>query len=102
MVVWSSSSGRPARHRVREIKRSARRGPIRRWLRTGLLLAIIGAIRLARTVRARPRPTLLPAGTVITVVGIALPSEAVLVSGVLVLLVALFLPFDPDVEPAGR
>jgi hypothetical protein len=65
-----------------------------------MLLAIVGAMRLACAVRARPRPTLVPAGTVIAVVGISMPSEAVLVSGVLVLLVALFLPYDPDAAPA--
>ena len=98
MVVWSSSPGRTSG--VQYIPRSARRGRIRRWLRIGALLTIIGTIRLARMARAHVRPTICMAGTVITVVGISLPSEAVLISGFLVLLVALFLPSDPASAPA--
>ena len=65
LVVWSSSSGRGARHGVREIT----------------------------------RPALSLAGTVITVTGVLLPSEMVLVSGFLVLLAALVLP-GPASAPA--
>ena len=98
MVVWSSSPGRAARHGVQEITRPAR-GRIRRWLRIGALLTVIGVMRLARTAGKYPRPALSLAGTVITVAGISLPSEAVLISGIVVLLVALFLP-DPASAPA--
>jgi hypothetical protein len=59
-----------------------------------MLLTIIGLMRLARAVRAHPRPALSLAGTAITVAGITAPSGAVLISGFLVLLVALFLPSD--------
>jgi len=99
MVVWSSSSGRVARHGVRQMTRSARTRRIRWWLRTGALLTIIGLMRLARIARKYPRPALSLAGTATTVAGISLPSEAVLISGFLVLLVALFLP-DPASAPA--
>ena len=79
--------------------RSARRGRIRWWLRTGALLTIIGVMRLARIARTHERPTISLAGTVITVTGISLPSEAVLVSGFVILLVAMFLP-GPASAPA--
>jgi hypothetical protein len=100
MVVWSSSSGRAARHGVQETTRSARRGRIRWWLRIGALLTVIGVLRLGRTARTRLRPTISLAGAAITVVGISLPSKTVLVSGFLVLLVALFMPSDPASAPA--
>ena len=100
MVVWSSSSGRAARHGVREMTRSARGGRIRWWLRTGALLTIIGVIRLARTAAKYPRPALSLAGTVITVAGISLRSEPVLISGFVVLVLAMFMPSDPASAPA--
>ena len=99
MVVWSSSPGRAARHSVQEMSRPVRAGRIRWWLRTGVLLAIIGLMRLARAARKYPRPALSLAGTAVTVAGISLPSGVVLVSGILVLLVALFLP-HPASAPA--
>jgi hypothetical protein len=99
MVVWSSS-GRAARHGVQEITRSPRGRRIRWWLRTGALVMVIGLMRLARTAGKYPRPALSMAGTAITVTGISLPSEAVLISGILVLLVALFLP-GPASAPAA-
>jgi hypothetical protein len=91
-VVWYSSSGRPSRHGVRETRRPRRAGRIRWWLRTAALLVIIGLMRLARTARRHPRPALSLAGTAVTVAGISLPSEPVLISGLVILLVTLFLP----------
>jgi hypothetical protein len=100
MVVWSSSSGRTARHGVQQTARSARTGRIRWWLRTGALLAIIGMMRLARTAAKYPRPALSLAGTVITVAGISLRSEPLLISGFVVLMLAMFMPSDPASVPA--
>ena len=100
MVVWTSSSGRTARHGVQEMTRPARPSRIRWWLRTGALLTIIGVMRLARIARAHERPTISLAGTVITVIGISLPSKAVLISGFLVCLLALFMPSDRASAPA--
>jgi hypothetical protein len=100
MVAWSSSSGRVARHDVRAVTRASRARRIRWWVRTGVLLAIIGVLRLARTARTYPRPALSLAGTAVTVAGITLPSGAVLVSGFLVLFLAMFLPSDPAAAPA--
>jgi hypothetical protein len=100
MVAWSSSSsssGRVARHGVYVVTRSTRARRIRWRVRTVVLLAIIGVLRLARTY---PRPALSLAGTAVTVAGITLPSGAVLVSGFLVLFLAMFLPSDPAAAPA--
>ncbi len=100
MVVWSSSSGRAARHGAQGTTRSARRGRIRWWLRTGALLTIIAVMRLARTAMKYPRPALSLAGTAITMAGISLPGKAVLISGFLVCLLALFMPSDRASAPA--
>jgi hypothetical protein len=100
MVVWSPSSGRVVRHGVHVRRRSTRAGRIRWWVRTGVLLAIIGVLRLARMARAYPRPALSLAGTAVTVAGITLPSRTVLISGFLVLFLAMFLPSDPAAAPA--
>jgi hypothetical protein len=99
-VVWSSSArpGRAARDGIRRVRR---RSPLRRWLRIGALLAVIGVLRLSRIARAYPRPTISLAGTAITVAGISLPSEPVLIAGFVVLLLALFIPSDPAEGPAG-
>jgi hypothetical protein len=97
-VVWSS--GRAAGQGVQEVRRSARGARIRWWLRTGVLLAIIGLMRLGRTARTYPRPAISLAGTMITVAGISLPSGAVLISGFLVLFLALFMPPARAAAPA--
>jgi hypothetical protein len=99
IVVWSSSPGGAARHSAQETSRPVRPGRIRWWLRIGVLLTIIGLIRLARTARKYPRPALSLAGTAVTVAGISLPSGAALVCGILVLLAAQFLPY-PASAPA--
>ena len=102
IVTWpssSSSSGRVARHGVHVVTRSTRARRIRWRVRTILLLAIIRALRLARTY---PRPALSLAGTAVTVAGITLPSGAVLVSGFLVLFLTMFLPSDPAAASRPR
>jgi Na+/H+-translocating membrane pyrophosphatase len=70
-------------------------------VRTGVLLAIIGVLRVARTARTYPRPALSLAGTAVTVAGLTLPSWAVLVAGFLVLFLAMFLPSDPPAKPSS-
>ena len=89
LVIWSSRG-------AQEPPRRARPRRIRRRSRTGALLAVIGLIRLARTVRTRWRGTLGLAGSTVTMIGITLPSGAVLVSGLAVLLVTVFLPAHPS------
>jgi uncharacterized BrkB/YihY/UPF0761 family membrane protein len=68
---------------------------IQRWIRIGVLLMVIGLMRLARTVRPRWRPLL--AGVVLTVAG-AMASGvwgAVLLPEVLFLLFAPLIPAAP-------
>jgi hypothetical protein len=96
IVAGSSSSGHAARHGVHVVTRSTRAGRIRWWLRTGVLLAIIGVLRVARTARTYPRPAISLAGMAVTVAGLTLSSWAVLVAGFLVLFLAMFLPSDPS------
>ncbi|HYX58990.1 MAG TPA: hypothetical protein VE888_08270 [Streptosporangiaceae bacterium] len=84
-VVWSSSAGPPGVPVRRRIRRSRRR-VLRRWIRTGALIAIVGLVRLARVVRARRGLAFLLAGALLSVAGNVLPTGAVFVVGMLVFL----------------
>lgn len=94
LVVWSSR-GTP------EPPRRVRPGRIRRRLRTGALLALVGLVWLARTARSRWQRTVGLTGGALAMIGVTLPSGAVLVAGIVVLLVTLLLPSDPD-SRSGR
>ena len=83
-VVWSSSAGSASRPGDRRRTRPTRGRRIRWQLRTGVLLAVIGAVRLARIARARRREAFLAAGTMLTVLGIGLGSMAVFFGGMLI------------------
>jgi hypothetical protein len=84
LVVWSSSAdlpGVPARRRRRGQRRA-----LRKRIRTGALIAVIGLVRFARVVRARRGLAFLLAGAVLSVVGNALPSGVVFIAGMMVCL----------------
>ena len=85
LVVWSQSASPVGRC---EAPPFARTRQVRRWIRTGALLAVVGLMSLARAGRARWR--LLLAGGVLTVVGVVL-------RGGLVGMVLLFLASAPFV-----
>jgi hypothetical protein len=91
--VWSSTVAPAGRSRAgpwRRVARPARLSRIRWWLRTGALLTILGALRLARSARVRWEPVCLLAGFLIAVTGFALPAGgAIFMLGVLVLIVTL-------------
>ena len=93
LVVWSSTAAPAGLSRAglrRSGARPARLSRIRWWLRTGALLTILGALRLARTARARWEPMCLLAGFLIAVTGFVLPAGGgVFILGVLVLIVTL-------------
>ena len=88
LVVWSSSAAPTSRSGDRGRARFARGGRFRWWLRTGILLTVIGVLRLARVTRARRRPAFLTAGTLLTVIGVMLPSPVAFVCGMLVWAIA--------------
>ncbi len=69
--------------------RLARSGRIRWWLRAGVLLTVIGVIRLARIIRARWRPVFLFTGAMLIVIGVMLPSLPAFLAGPLVVLFAM-------------
>jgi hypothetical protein len=99
-LVVRSSSGRYGAPRF---TRLARTGRIRRFIRTGALLTVIGLMRLGRAVGTRWRPML--AGTVLTVVGVMLRSgmgSLVFLAGVLFLLSALLTPASPKATRKRR
>ena len=73
LVAWSLSANPADRYGDPRFMRPVRTRPIRRSLRTGALITIIGVMRLARGARHRWRPLL--AGTVLTAVGVRLRSD---------------------------
>ena len=94
LVVWRSYAG-PDSYGLPWFTRAARTRRIRRCLRTGVLLTVIGLMRLARAVLADWR---LMAGGVLTVVGVMLrsgPVSVVMIPGLLLLAVALLAPASP-------
>jgi hypothetical protein len=94
LVVWSSYAG-PDRYGLPWFTQVARTRRIRRCIRTGALLTVIGLMRLARALQADWR---LMAGGVLTVAGVMLrssPTSVVMIPGLLLLVVALRRP-----EPA--
>ncbi len=89
LVVWRQSAGsaRPGPWRVTRAK------PIRRWIRTGALLTVIGLTALARGAWARRWPVL--AGVALTVLGVVLrggPAAIFLLPGLMLLLSAPLMP----------
>ena len=104
LVVWGSSGGPAGGSGAPRLARHVRT----RRIRTGALLAVIGVMRLAQSLRTRRGAGLLVAGAVLTVAGIILPSGVIQISGMLVLLrgVAVALGVSerhrrPGGEPAG-
>lgn len=103
LVVWGPSAGPDGRYGGLPFIRLTRTGRIRRCLRLGALLAVIGLMRVAYAVR--PRWRLLLAGTVLTVAGVMLRSGAgsvVLIPGLLFLLCAPLVEARPAADRKRR
>jgi hypothetical protein len=100
LVVWSQSASAAGRYGGPPFTRTRR---IRRWIRTGALLAVVGLMPLARAVRARWRPLL--AGGVLTVAGVMLrggPGGVVLLPGLLFLASAPLVPASAGADRMRR
>jgi hypothetical protein len=100
LVVWSQSAGSVGRYGAPPFTRT---GQIRRWIRTGVLVTVIGLMPLARAMRARWRPLL--AGGVLTVAGVMLrggPGGVVLLPGLVFLASAPLVPASPKSDRMRR
>jgi hypothetical protein len=100
LVVWSQSACPDGRYGP---LRSTRGRRIRLWIRTGALLAVVGALRAARAVQPYWR-SLLP-GVALTVGGIAMrggAGGAILLPGLMLLLSAPLMPGGSKADRARR
>jgi hypothetical protein len=96
LVVWRQSAGPPGWRHASHGIRLVRAGRIRRYVRVGTLLTLIGLLRMHRAARRPWGPMLL--GVVLTTVGIVLrsgPGSLVLLPGLLFLLDGLLVPASP-------
>lgn len=103
VVTWIPSAGSVDRYGSARFTRLERSRPIRRCLRLGALLTVMGLVRLTRAVRARWQPLL--AGGILTAAGVMLRSGTgglVFIPGVLLLLYAPLIEAEPDDEGRKR
>lgn len=101
LVVWNQSAGPAGRCAAPRITRIPRTRRVRRGIRTGALLTVIGLIRLARSARTYWRPLL--AGGVLTLGGFMQRSAAgnvVFLPGVLLFLLSVLLTPPSSEGPA--
>jgi hypothetical protein len=90
LVLWSHTAGSPGRHHNAPVTRGRR---IRRWIRRGALLILIGLMAVGRAALARWRPVL--AGVVLTVFGGIMhggPGSIFLLPGLMLLMSTPWLP----------
>jgi hypothetical protein len=97
LVVWSQSRDQ---YRSSQVARRTRPRRIRRWIRLGMLLPLLGLLTVARAVRSRWKPLL--AGTALTVAGLIMrdsgTGSVLLLPGLLLLISAPLLPGAPSAE----
>jgi hypothetical protein len=97
--MWNLHVGPAGRY---GLIRPTRRRRIRRRLHIGVLLTVVGLLRVARGVRADWRPL---AGAVLTAAGVVLRSGAggvLLMPGLLLLVLAVLVPASPKAVRARR
>ncbi len=103
LVVWSSSVGSAEKYGAPRLTRPVRTRRIRRAIRIGALVTVIGLMRLAHAVRPRWRPLL--AGVVLTAVGVTERSGTwgtAVLPGFMFLVSALLIPGSPDADRERR
>ncbi len=99
LVVWSHSVGPADRYGAQGLTRLARTGRVRRCIRIGALLTVMGLMRLVRGERARWRPLL--AAVALIVAGVMLRSGSwgvLLLAGLWLLLYAVLIPGRHDAD----
>ncbi len=99
LVLWSHSAAPAGWYGAAGPVRVARPARIRRGIRVGALLAVMGMMRLARGVRSRWRPLL--AGVTLTAAGVVLRHGAwsvLFLAGFWSLLYAALIPARPDAD----
>jgi hypothetical protein len=97
LVVFSSAVNPADRYVALDYKRPARTGQIRRFIRIGMLLAVIALLR--------PRCRSLLAGTVLTILGVVErqgTGGVLIIPGFLLLWYALLIPADTDEDRERR
>ena len=102
-LMWGTSAGPADRYGALRPARLAHTRRIRRWIRIGALLAVIGPVRLARDVPPHWQAAL--AGVVLCVAGVMLRNgagDAILLPGLLFLLSAPLIPNSPKAARRRR
>lgn len=102
IVVWRTSISPAGRYGAPGLSRAVPAKRIRRRVRLGGLLILIGLLHLARTLRLRWQ---VAAGTVLTVAGVMLrgtPWNGILLPGLLLLLSAPLIPASPTADRKRR
>lgn len=89
LVIWGASAGLDPVSGARRVPAGRRR--VRRWLRTGAALTVMGLIGLARVARVRWRAGLMGTGGLLMVVGFMVSSSAVFAPGLVMLIVGLLI-----------
>jgi len=103
LVVWSSRADLADSYRRPQLARITRTRRIRRCIRTGALLTVVGLIALAQAVRVRWRPLL--SGGALTVAGVILrsgPGGVLLLPGLLLLISAPFIEGNANADRKRR
>jgi hypothetical protein len=99
VMVWSLSAQLSDRYGEPRLARSVRTRRIRRLLRIGALITVVGAMRLAQGARYRWQPLLV--GAVLTATGIMLHGSAwgvAVMAGIYALWYAVLIPGHPEVD----
>jgi len=98
LVTWTHSADPPDWYRAPMRTQVARTGRVRRGMRLGMLLAVMGMVRIAGGIRPRWCPLLV--GTVLTVAGVMLRGgwSVLFLAGVWAFLYSVLIPEGPRAD----